>query len=117
MKKRIHHMGMGVTKDAHDDFHRTAPDLGPKQHAALMKRMGIAKEQDEEWHRTHLTLGEQRARGLVRLDPLAVGAAFVEWCAKQGWIVDRGKDRFATPEGVRELAARFEIVVERNTGR
>lgn len=52
MAKRIHHMGMIISKDEHDEFHKNAPDLNLKQHEALMKRMRITKEQDEEWHRT-----------------------------------------------------------------
>jgi len=116
MAKRIHHMGMILDKDAHEAFHQGAPDLSPKRHAALMKRMGITKEQDEEWHRTHLTLGEQRARGLTHVEAAAIGAGFVEWCVQQGWLVRRGEEYFASKEGVRELGARFEIVVER-TGR
>lgn len=111
MARRIHHMGMIVGKDKHDEFHRDAPDLNPKQHEALMKRMGITKEEDEEWHRTHLTLGEQRARGLTQVDPMVIGAGFVEWCAKHGLLVQRGNQYFATKDGVRELAERFEIVV------
>jgi len=53
-------MGMTLTKEEHDQFHRTAPTLAPRQHDALMKKMGITKEEDEEWHRTHLTLAQQR---------------------------------------------------------
>lgn len=116
MAKRIHHMGMIVGKDEHDEFHKTAPDLNPKQHEALMKHMGITKEQ-EEWHRTHLTLGEQRARELTHVEPSAIGAGFVEWCVKQGWLAQRGKEYFASKEGMRELRARFDIVVERTERR
>ena len=41
MAKRIHHMGMVMGKGEHDEFHKNAPDLSPRQHEALMKRMGI----------------------------------------------------------------------------
>ena len=116
MARRIHHMGMIVGKNEHGEFHKRAPDLEPKRHDALMKRLGFNKEQDEEWHRTHLTLGEQRARGLTHVEPSAIGAGFVERCVKQGWLVQRGKAYFASQEGIREFGARFGIVVER-TGR
>jgi hypothetical protein len=112
MAKQIHHLGMTMGKGEHDEFHHNAPDLTPQQHQALMKRMGITKEQDEEWHRTHLTLGEQRARGLTRVDPSSIGGAFVRWCMKQGWLIQRGAECLASKDGVRELAERFEIVVE-----
>jgi hypothetical protein len=116
MAKRIHHMGMIVSKDKHDEFHKNALDLSPNQHDALLKRIGITKEQDEEWHRTHLTLGEQRARGLTHVDPLVIGAGFVEWCVRQGWLIQRGTEYFASKEGIRELGSRFDLIAER-TGR
>ena len=62
MGKRIHHMGMTLTKEDHDRWHEEAAELTPKQHEALMKELGTTKEQDEEWHRTHEALHEQRIR-------------------------------------------------------
>jgi hypothetical protein len=117
MAKRIHHMGKTIAREENRDFHQRAPDLSPKEHAALMKRMGITQEQDEEWHRTHLTLGEQRTQGLTHVEPSAIGAGFVQWCVRQGWLVQRGEEYFASKEGIRELAARFEIVVARSPRR
>ena len=112
MSKRIHHMGMTITKEEHERFHNEPRELNPKQHDALMKKLGITKEQDEEWHRTHLTLGEQRAAmGLKAIQPIAVGNDFLSWCTKQGWVVQRGKQYFAKKEGVRELRERFGIKV------
>jgi hypothetical protein len=67
MAKRIHHMGMTLTKEEHDRFHDETRSLSSKQHDALMKKLGVTKEQDEEWHRTHLTLEEQRAKGAKAL--------------------------------------------------
>ena len=111
MAKRIHHMGMIVTKEEHGQFHSTAPALSTKQHDALMKKMGITKEQDEEWHRTHLTLAEQRAKGLKHVEASAVGAGFLAWCVKQGWLVQQDKEFFAPQDGIRELRDRFGITV------
>ena len=114
MGKKIHHMGMTLTKDEHDRFHREPPTLTPERHDALMKKLGVTKEQDEEWHRTHLTLGEQRAlakTGMKRIDAFALGGGFLDWCVKQGWIVPRGDQHFATKEGARELRERFGIKV------
>ena len=110
MGKRIHHMGMTLTKEEHERFHKQAPSLNPKKHDVLMKRLGVTKEEDEEWHRTHLTLGEQRAlAGMNAINPLAAGAGFIAWCTCQGWVVQRGKQFFATKEGTRELRERFGI--------
>lgn len=111
MGKRIHHMGMTITKEQHDRFHKDAPCLTPERHDAFMKKLGVTKEEDEEWHRTHLTLAEQRAKaaGLKAIDPFAVGGGFLGWCVKQGWLVQRGKQYFATKDGARELRERFGI--------
>ncbi len=109
MAKRIHHMGMIVTKEDHGQFHKTAAALTPGQHDAMMKKMGITKEQDEEWHRTHLTLAQQRAKGLKHVEPSALGAGFLAWCVKQGWLVQQDKKYFASKNGVRELRDRFDI--------
>lgn len=114
MRKRIHHMGMTLTKEEHDRFHREKRKLTPEQHDALMKKLGITKEQDEEWHRTHLTPGEQRpkpAKALRGISPFAVGGGFLSWCVKQGWVVQSGKQYFVTKEGVHELRERFDINV------
>jgi len=102
-------MGMTLKKADHDRFHRHAPELTPKQHEALMKRMGITKEEDEEWHRTHLTLAEQRVQGMKRIEPFAAGGGFLAWCAKQGWVVRQGRQYFASKDGLRELRDRFDI--------
>jgi hypothetical protein len=118
MKKRIHHMGMTLTKEEHDRFHREGRDLTPEQHDAFMKKLGINREQDKEWHRTHLTLGEQQAGGRGRLtgiNPFAVGGGFLSWCAKQGWVVQKGRQYFVTDEGARELRKRFDINVGRSS--
>ena len=109
MGKQIHHMGMILDKADHDEFHKRPPELNVRQHDALMKRMGITPEEDEAWHRTHLTLAEQHVQGLKHIDPCAIGIAFSEFCIQQGWMVHKGKDYFATKEGIRELRSRFDI--------
>ena len=110
---KIHHMGMTLTKGEHDRFHKESATLSPEHHDALMHKLGVTKEQDEEWHRTHLTLAQQRAQkeGLKGINPFAVGGGFLAWCVKQGWLVQRGKQHFATAEGARELRQRFGIEV------
>jgi hypothetical protein len=109
MTKRIRHMGMTVTRSAHEGFHAKAPVLSPKQHAAMMKRMGVTEEQDEAWHRTHATLAEQRVKGLKQVNPFAVGGGFMAWCVEQGWLVQQRREYFATEDGVRQLRERFGI--------
>ena len=107
-------MAMTLTREEHDRFHREARDLTPEQHDAFMKKLGITREQDEEWHRTHMTPGEQPAKGertLRGINPFAVGGGFLSWCMKQGWVVKKGRQYFATKDGARELRERFDIDV------
>ncbi len=111
MSKRIRHMGMTMTKEEHTRWHKDAPQLTPERHDALMKKLGITKGKDEEWHRTHQTLREQKTKGMTPVNPFAVGGAFLSWCISQGWLVQTGKQYFATKEGERELRERFSITV------
>ena len=111
MSKRIRHMGMTMTKEAHRRWHDDAPQPMPEKHDALMRRLGITGVEDEEWHRTHLTLREQKMKGLKPVNPFAVGGEFLGWCVKQGWLVHQGKQYLATKEGVRELHKRYQFVV------
>jgi hypothetical protein len=104
-------MGMTITKEEHKRWHSDAPQLTPEKHDSLMKKLGITKEEDEDWHRTHLTLREQKMKGLKPVNPFAVGGAFLSWCVKQGWLVERGKQFLATKDGERELRKRFAIEV------
>lgn len=114
MGKRIHHMGMTITREEHDRFHHEGRELTPEQHDASMKKRSITREQDEAWHKTHPTLGEQQAgkTGALRgVNPFAVGGGFLSGCVKQGWIVQQGKQYFVTKRGARELHERFDIKV------
>ncbi len=109
MSERIRHMGMTMTKEEHRRWHEKHPTLTHKQHDALMKKLGVTKEQDEEWHRTHQTPDEERMKGTKSINPFAVSGGFLAWCVKQGWVVQQGKQYFATRKGARELRAQFDI--------
>ena len=111
MGRKIHHMGADRTKEEHARWHAEAPELSPAKHASLMKKLGVTPEEDAEWHRTHQTLHEQRAAGRKTVNPLEIGAAFLAWCVKQGWLAQEGKQYFATKEGARELRERFAIAL------
>jgi hypothetical protein len=109
--RRIHHMGMEMSKEEHDAFHRKPGELSTRQHDSLLKRLGVTAEQDAEWHRTHRTLAEQRNKGMKPVDPTALGAAFVTWCVKRGWLIQRRQEYFARPEGANEIRERFDIKI------
>ncbi len=109
MSERIRHMGMTMTKEEHRRWHAKHPTLTPKQHDSLMKKLGVTKEQDEEWHRTHQTRDEERLAGTKSINPFAVGGGFLAWCVGKGWLIQRGKQYFATKKGVRELREHIDI--------
>jgi hypothetical protein len=112
MGKRIHQSEMVMTRQEHERFHREHRDLTPAQHHALTRKLGITKEQHDEWHRTHLMPEGQRDRetqALKAINPFAVGGGFLSWCVNQGWLVQRGTQYFATPDGARKLRQRFDI--------
>jgi hypothetical protein len=114
MSNRIKHMGMTLTKDEHEKWHREHPQgISPEEHDALMKRLGITKEQDEEWHRGHATPREAALPGGRLVNIMAIGGAFVGYCVKEGWLIQHDAGRktryYVTPEGERELKTRFGI--------
>jgi hypothetical protein len=109
MSTRIRHMGMTLTKEEHERWHKVHGELTPEQHDALMKKLGVTKEQDEEWHRSHQTPHQQETKGMKAINPFAIGGGFLAWCVKQGWLVHQGRQYLATKEGARELRSRFGI--------
>jgi hypothetical protein len=111
MAKRIRHLGMTLTQEEHDRWHKTSGELTPAQHDKLMKKLGITPEQDAAWHRTHKTPHEQRMEGRKNINPFAVGGAFLNWCVEQGWLAMEGKQYYATAAGARELRQRFGIKI------
>jgi len=57
-------------------------------------------------------LGQQKKKRRKSINPFFVGGAFLDWCVKQGWLVQEGRQYFATEEGARQLQQRFEIAVK-----
>ncbi len=107
--KLVLHRGMAMTEEEHERWHSAPQEMTPKQHEALMRKMGISKEEDEKWHKIHgmpqeLISSEQKKKPV---NPFAIGGGFLEYCVKQGWIVQEGKGRAAkhyiTEKGIKEL--------------
>jgi hypothetical protein len=117
-KKMIRHMGMTMTEEEHRKWHEQheGGELTPQEHARLMKRLGVGEEEDREWHQAQ---GAGAKKDFLKpsedepVDVLAVGAGFVAYCVKQGWLIQRGrgqaKKHFVTAAG-REALAEFGIV-------
>jgi hypothetical protein len=111
--KRIRHMGMSLTEDEHEKWHRENHEVTPEQHEVLMKRMGISKEEDEKWHKTHEISTKEACKAERKpVNPFAVGGGFLADCVGQGWLVQEGKGRnakyYVTNEGKKELR-KFDI--------
>jgi hypothetical protein len=44
MSKKAEHMGMTMTEEEHERWHREQAEVTPEQHEALMKQMGISTQ-------------------------------------------------------------------------
>ena len=109
-------MGMSITEEEHEEWHKEHHEMTPAQHEALIKKIGITKKEDEEWHKTHGKNGmtSQKTRRKP-INPLAVGGGFLSYCAKQGWLIQKGEERKAkyciTEEG-KEAVKKFGIEIQ-----
>jgi ABC-type xylose transport system substrate-binding protein len=105
--KKVKHMGMTMTEEEHEKWHKEQHEMTPQQHEALMKKMSISKEEDKEWHKKHSVTKALRKQVQKLINPFAVGGGFLNYCVKQGWLVQRGKGRsakyYVTEEGEAEL--------------
>jgi len=105
--KSVVHMGMAMTEEEHEKWHKDQHEMTPEEHAALMKRMGVSEDADREWHSTHGS-PEKSPRNTGRpINPYAIGGSFLRHCVEQGWLVQEGKGRYAkyylTNEGKRKM--------------
>jgi hypothetical protein len=96
MAEKDLHDSMRMTGDEHDEWHRKHKKMSGKEHDELIKLMGITEEEHEVWHRLHGTAMDRAEKGLrQRVDPLAIGNAFLEYCVKKKWLVKEGRGRTA----------------------
>ncbi len=70
--------------------------------------MGVSEEEDKKWHEKHdAPQSSQEKAGTKAVNPFAIGGGFLDYCVKQGWLIQEGKSRgakyYATQEGVKEL--------------
>lgn len=51
-KKTIRHLGMKLTEEEHERWHREhgKKPLSPEEHAMLMQHLGVTPEEDRKWH-------------------------------------------------------------------
>jgi hypothetical protein len=111
-EKVIHHMGMTMPAEEHEQWHKENRKMTPKEHKKLMKKMGISAEEDKKWHKeqkTHAVDSDARP-----LNPFAIGGGFLAYCVKKNWLIREGKGPkakyYSTEKGRLELA-KFDIKI------
>jgi hypothetical protein len=119
-KKTIRHMGMRMTEEEHrrwHEQHKGKKDLTPAEHAKLRKCLGVSEKEDRKWHESHgpgalSSPVETAAEEAKPVSVFAIGAGFLMYCVKQGWLTQRGLGRaakyYVTGPG-RKALARFGI--------
>nr|MDO8099218.1 hypothetical protein [Candidatus Njordarchaeota archaeon] len=108
MGKKVKHMGMAMTEEEHEKWHKERGEITLREHEALIKKMGITKEQHEEWHKKHGMSPEGKSESARKLiNPYAIGGGFLNYCVTQGWLIQEGKGRsvryYSTKRGEEEL--------------
>jgi hypothetical protein len=53
MSRKMKHMGMSMTEDEHEKWHREHGEMTPQQHEVFTKKMGISEEEHSKWHSKH----------------------------------------------------------------
>jgi hypothetical protein len=89
-------MGMTLTEEEHEKWHKEHTEITPEQHQELMKKMGISEAEDKRWHKARelaQETGRKPDRGPV--NPFAIGGGFLAYCVKQGWLTQSGNRRNA----------------------
>ncbi len=77
-----------------------------------MKHMGISEEEDRRWHEAQQgpTTAEAAdpAQAGDPVNPFAIGGGFLEYCVRQGWLIQQGRGRgmkyYVTETGREALA-------------
>ncbi len=116
-KKRIRHMGMTMTEEQHRRWHREheGKELTPIEHKKLMAHLGISEEEDRKWHQAQEPSGPETtdlAPDAQPVNPFAIGGAFLEYCVRQGWLIQRGRGKgmkYYVTEAGREALAEYGI--------
>ena len=108
MAKKIKHLGMEMTDEEHQKWHDGHREMIPAQHKALVKEMGVGEEEDKKWHEAHNAPHQTESDlGRKSVNPFAIGGGFLDYCIKQGWLIQEGKGRrakyYATEEGENEF--------------
>lgn len=104
MAKKIKHMGMEMTEEEHEKWHREHQKMTPEEHKTFMEKMDISEEEDEKWHEAEEMPPVAREKtGRKPVNPFAIGGGFLAYCVKQGWLAQEGAGHnakyYVTKEG------------------
>lgn len=117
-EKLIRHLGMTMTEEQHRKWHEAhdGKELTPEEHRRLMEHLGISEEEDRKWHEAGnmppKELAPDQAAQANPVNPFAIGGAFLDYCVKQGWLLQQGKGRamkYYVTETGREALAEYGI--------
>jgi hypothetical protein len=113
-RKLIHHLGMTMTEEEHRKWHREhdGKELTPEEHRQLMEHLGIGAEEDRKWHEAQQKPAPGEAADPAPagdpVNPFAVGGGFLDYCVRQGWLIQQGRGRgmkyYVTEMGRQALA-------------
>lgn len=113
-KKPIRHMGMTMTEEEHRKWHaeHDGKELTEAEHRLLMEHMAICEEENRKWHEAQQSPGGEIVDASVPggdpVNPFAIGGAFLQYCVRQGWLIEQGSGRktryFVTEAGRAALA-------------
>jgi hypothetical protein len=108
MDKKFKHVGMEMKEAEHEKWHKEHPEMTEVEHQTLMKKMGVSEEEDRKWHEKHDTpKDDQTKAGSKTVNPFAIGGGFLDYCIRQGWLIQEGKsggaEYYVTNEGEKEL--------------
>lgn len=117
-KKPIRHMGMTMTEEEHRKWHaeHDGKELTEAEHRLLMEHLRISEEENRKWHQAQQSPAEETTGDLPPggdpINPFAIGGAFLQYCVRQGWLIQQGGGRktkyFVTAVG-REALAEYGI--------
>ena len=117
-KKLIRHMGMTMTQEEHRRWHaeHDGKELTPEEHRQLMEHLGISEEEDRKWHEAQRApdkeIAADSAQKGTSVNPFAIGGAFLDYCVRQGWLIQEGRGRamkYYVTEAGREGLAQYGI--------
>lgn len=108
MEKKFEHFGMEMTEAEHEKWHKEHREITEQEHRELMEKMGVSEAEDNKWHEEYDVPKSGLKKTAAKLvNPFAIAGGFLDYCIKQGWLIQEGKSRgakyYVTQEGEKGL--------------